>query len=154
MSTKGINAKAATDMFRFTEKAKGKIQRMTKEVLLEIGYRLVYRSPVGDPTTWNPAYWPKGYIPGHFKNNWQVGIDKRPNGIIPGVDATGSNSLERLSHLGRWQVGHVYYFVNNVRYAYALEMGWSPQSPPHGMVGLIRREYPQIVRQVAERNKG
>jgi hypothetical protein len=150
VDTHSINAKAVSDMFRFAEKGKARIQQLTKECLLEVGRRLVLRSPVGDPTTWKKPYWPKGYVPGHFINNWQVGIDKIPTGTIPTVDATGHGSLERLSHLGRWQVGHTYYFVNNLPYARALEYGWSKQAP-HGMVGLTVAEFTQIAEEVAAR---
>lgn len=144
-----INAKARSDMMKFTEKSKLKIQNMTKDVLLEVGKRLVLRSPVGNPTKWHPAYWPKGYMPGHFINNWQVGIDVVPTGIINGEEPSGQESLERLSRLGRWQVGHTFYFVNNLPYARRLELGWSSQCPAHGMVGLTQREFPQIVREIA-----
>jgi hypothetical protein len=130
-------------MFGIVEKAKGKLQQFTKEALMEVGRRIIYRSPVGDPTTWHPARWPKGYIPGHFINNWQVGIDRVPTGIINEVDPTGTASLERLSRLGRWQVGHVYYFVNNLPYAKRLEYGWSKQAP-YGMVGITVAEFHQI----------
>jgi hypothetical protein len=146
-----INLKARTDIYKFVEKAKGKVQKLTKEVLLEIGTKLVDRSPVGDPLTWQRPYWPKGYAPGHFINNWQVGIDQIPKGIIAGVDPTGSASKERLSHLGRWQVGHTYYFVNNLPYAKALEQGHSAQCPPSGMIGLTRLEFKQIVKDVEAR---
>jgi hypothetical protein len=149
--TKAINAKAVSDMMKFTEKAKGKVQMLTKEVLLEIGRRLVDRSPIGFPPSWKESYWPKNYHPGHFIHNWQVGVDKKPVGIIQGFDPSGRSSLERLSHLGRWQVGHTYFFTNNVPYAYQLETGWSPQCPPGGMIGLIKREFPQIVREVEAR---
>lgn len=146
--TNSINTKAVSDMFSFISKAKGTIQSVNKEALLEIGRRLIDRSPVGDPATWHPPYWPKGYIPGHFINNWQVGIDKIPEGIIDAIDPSGSGSLERLSHLGRWTIGHTYYFVNNLPYAAILESGLhSPQVGPAGMVGLTTTEFPEIVSQ-------
>jgi hypothetical protein len=141
-----INLKAQADIFKFITKAKGVTQALTKEVLLEVGRRLVERSPIGNPPDWHPPYWPKGYVPGHFINNWQVGIDEKPKGIIAEIDGSGQGSLERLSHLGRWQVGHVFYFVNNLPYARALEEGHSYQAP-FGMVGLVRKEFKQIVEQ-------
>lgn len=145
---RSINLKARTDILRWNTRAKSKIQLFTKEVLLEVGRRLVDYSPVGDPTTWHPPRWPKGYIPGHFKNNWQVGKDFRPTGIIAGSDYSGGASMDRLKKLGRWTVGHTYYFTNNLPYAYRLEMGWSPQAAPHGIVGRVRREYHSIARMV------
>lgn len=151
--TRGINAKAVTDMFRFKEKARSKIQVMTRDVLLEIGRRLVERSPVGDPSTWKEPNWHKGtYKPGYFINNWQVGIDVKPSGVIKGVDPSGTRSLERLKRLGRWPAGHKFYFVNNVPYARAIEYGWSKQAP-QGVVGLVRREFQQIVKEVEAQNR-
>lgn len=143
-----INAKAVSDMFKFTEKAKSKIQEATKEIMLEIGRRLVYRSPIGNPAIWKDVRWPKGYEPGHFVNNWQVGRDFVPIGVIVGSDPTGLKSLERISHLGRWQYGHVYYFVNNVPYAFVLENGHSSQAP-FGIVRITVKEYQQIALQAA-----
>lgn len=144
-----INLKARTDILRWNERSKAKIQLFTREVLLEVGRRLVDYSPVGDPTTWHPPRWPKGYIPGHFINNWQIGKDSRPVGIIPSVDASGRGSLARLQKLGRWAAGHTFYFTNNLPYAYRLEMGWSPQAAPHGIVARVRREYHSIAQEVA-----
>lgn len=149
---RSINAKAQADMFKFVEKAKGKVQKLTRNVLHEIGYRLVMRSPIGDPSTWHPPYWPKGYKPGHFLNNWQLGIDKIPQGVIPGVVSGTGPIIARLAKVGRWPAGHVYYFVNNVPYAAVLEKGLhSPQVGPLGMVGLTTMEFPEIAKQ-AEAN--
>lgn len=142
-----INAKAQADMFRFILKGKGAIQKITKQVLLEVGYRLVARSPVGDPSLWTPPYWPKGYIPGDFINNWQLGVDVIPNATyVSGPNELGSDSYTRFAKLPRWAVGHVYYFVNNLPYAMMLERGHSSQAPI-GIVGLTVLEYPEIVRQ-------
>jgi hypothetical protein len=144
-----INAKATSDMFKFISKAKGTIQAVNREVLLEIGRRLVHYSAIGNPLEWKTApYWPKGYVPGHFINNWQVGIDQKPRGVIPTIDASGVGSLERMSHLGRWTVGHTYYFANNLPYAALLETGThSLQVGPMGMVGRVRLEFRQIVKE-------
>lgn len=144
-----INAKAQEDMFRFILKGKGAIQDLTKVVLKEVANRLVMRSPVGNPALWHPAHWPKGYIPGHFKNNWQLGVDTKLMSIIPGVDPSGTMSVARMHKaVPRWPVGHIYYFTNNLPYARLLETGLhSSQVPPGGMVALTVMEYPQIVRQ-------
>lgn len=142
-----INAKAQSDIFRFILKSKGAIQKVTRQVLLEVGYRLVARSPIGDPNLWHPPYWPKGYTPGTFINNWQLGVDSIPTAVqVSGQDELGTDSYARLSKLQRWPVGHVYYFVNNLPYAKALEYGHSTQAP-QGMVGLTVLEYHEIVRQ-------
>jgi hypothetical protein len=149
MSAKELNMKARDDMFRFVLKGKGAVQKVTRMVLEEISWKLVYRSVVGNPELWHPPYWPKGYVPGHFKNNWQLGVDTVPTGEIPGSDKMGHASMERMRKaIPRWPVGHVYYFVNNVPYAALLETGLhSTQVPPQGIVGLTRMEFAQICRQ-------
>lgn len=149
-----INAKARSTIFNWVDKSKKRIHEMTRWSLILVGQRLVMRSAVGNPSLWNPAYWPKGYNPGHFINNWQVGIDSKPIGTIDEVDASGSGSLARLKKLGRWPAGHDYFFVNNLPYASLLESGLhSSQVPPQGMVGLTKSEFPAIVRMAAEQAK-
>ena len=144
-----INAQASADMFRFILKGKGAIQACTKLVLKEVAVRLADYSAVGNPATWHPPYWPKGYIPGHFINNWQLGVDQRAVGEIAGSDASGQASVARMhKSIPRWPVGHVYYFTNNLPYARLLETGLhSIQVGPQGMVGRTVLEYPKIVRE-------
>lgn len=148
-----VNARVRTNLMATKTRLRSKLQEISRGVLVEISYRLVSRSPVGDPTTWKNGVWPKGYIPGHFINNWQVGIDAIPKGIIKSVDPSGSDSLVRMSKMGRWTYGHVYYFANNLPYARALENGWSRQAP-RGMVALTMMEFPAIVRMVESRVVG
>lgn len=148
MSNNSINLKAQQDMFNFVLKAKSAIQTNTAMVLYVVGQRLIQRSPVGNPSLWKDPHWPKGYIPGQFVNNWQLGMDMMPTGIIPGVDPSGAKALLRIKKsIPRWPVGHVYYFTNNLPYANMLEMGHSTQAPL-GMVGLTALEFSQIVREV------
>lgn len=147
-----INAKARATIFKFAEKSKRRIHEMTRWTLIEIGRRLVMRSVVGNPMLWHPPVWPKGYHPGRFINNWQVGIDQMPSGTIPTVDPSGKGSIERMKKVGRWPAGHSFYFANNLPYAYALESGLhSTQQPiPQGIVGLTKSEFPVIVKMAAE----
>ncbi len=151
MGTIGTEFVNAIDQFIGLTKSMS--QTVNREIVLEIGRELVNYSPIGNPTDWHPAYWPKGYEPGLFINNWQVGIDEIPQDVINEPDASGQAALERLSHLGRWTIGHTYYFVNNVRnkkgeaYGEYLEMGWSPQCPPQGMVGRVSMNFQNIVDQ-------
>lgn len=151
MTLKYISARVHRDMARIITKQKSKIQAVNREIILDFGRRLVDYSPVGDPSTWNPPYWPKGYDPGHFKANWQVGIGIRPTGIIAGVDPEGSETKSRLSKLGRWTVGHIYHFTNNVPYAKLLESGLHSPQAPFGIVARVRLEWRQIVKEAEAR---
>lgn len=152
MNNREINMAAVSEMFNFVPKTKSAIQKVNTEILKEIGRRLVLYSVVGNPALWRPPHWPKGYRPGHFINNWQVGIDLKPIGEIPGEDPSGGASLSRLVKLGRWTFGHIFHFSNNVKYAYALEYGHhSSQVGPQGIMGRVKAELPEIVR-VAHQN--
>ena len=136
-------------MFQFITKSRNALHSMTRGVLQEISFRLVDRTIVGDPSLWSPPYWPKGYEPGHLKNNWQLGRDFIPQDEIPGEDASGIKSLARMNKsIGRWPAGHVYYFVNNAPYASLIEAGYGPQAIPGCMVALTVSEFPAISRRV------
>lgn len=151
-----INAKFEAGVHRFILKSKGAVQTVTKMALIKIGERLVYYSVVGEPIYWKHKPH-KGYVPGHFINNWQLGVDTMPQGVISGVDVSGTLSLDRMTKaIPRWPIGHTYYFVNNVIYARALESGHhSLQTPPGGMVGRTVLEFPQLVREAEiEYSKG
>lgn len=151
-----LNAQA-DEAFKFFEtEARGMMQDVAKMVLIEIGNRLDYRSPVGNPAIWlrQPAY-TKGYKPGHFRNNWQLGVDVVPFNEIPGSDESGVAARRRMRlSIPRWPLGHQYYFVNNAPYARALENGHSRQCPPGGMVELTTLEFRSIVRECEARYKG
>lgn len=148
---KTINAKFKTDFVRQVDLTKKKIHEAARLALLEVGRRLVDYSPVGDPTTWKRAYWPKGYEPGQFVNNWQLGIGEKPSGIIEGSDPSGQDAIARMNKISRWPGYKTFHFTNNLPYAYRLETGWSPQCPPGGMIGRIKREWPLIVQEAAQK---
>lgn len=145
MSRYGINTAAMEGILAFESRSKNAIHTCTRLALLEVGRRLVEYSVVGDPSLWKHKPH-KGYRPGLFANSWQVGIDARPASIATRPDQSGSGSLERLSHLGRWPAYHTYHFANNLPYAAALEYGGhSLQVPPLATVGRVELEFPQIV---------
>lgn len=140
-------AKFAKDVGNFVDASKSFIQAVHKNALEEVGWRLIVYSAVGDPNIWHPPYWPKGYSPGHLRNNWQVGIDTKPVDEIPGEDPQGYRAQARYK-FGRWTIGHVFYFVNTAPYSYLIETGThSTQVPPGGMVGRVKSEWKQIVQQ-------
>jgi hypothetical protein len=148
-----INSQSLARLFDKVDKAKSKIQEIDREILKETARRLIEYSAFGNPFTWHSTKgkWPKGYTPGHFIMNWQLGIDTLPAGEIQGTSISRiqaeSVALERLSHMGRWTAGHTYNFVNNAPYAAGLESGLgSHQVPPKGIVGRVALEFPQIVK--------
>lgn len=146
MSDHGINTAAVEGIFRFISRSKQGIHTCTKLALLEIGQRLHMYSAIGDPSYWKkPPH--KGYVPGLFINNWQLGVDQLPTGILTNKpDASGAYSMRSLRKIPRWPAYHDYYFVNNLPYAQVLETGMhSPQVPPGGMVGRVQLEFPQII---------
>lgn len=134
----------ALQIGRFAELAKNRADLVVRKVLLDIGSRLVMRSPVGDPAIWKHTA-PAGYIGGHFRANWQYAEGFIPGGVFPSIDKTGQVSLDRMkSKVPQSPYGKVHFIVNNLPYGPRLETGWSRQAPG-GMVGLVVREYQMIV---------
>lgn len=116
----------------FASKTKGKMELIVRKIVLDMGTRLVERSPVKT---------------GRFRGNWQyatlgTGVPTFP---IESLDPTGANTISRIAAQVRsMPAQHVHVLVNNLPYAIPLEQGWSKQAP-YGMVGLTVLEFEAIV---------
>lgn len=140
------------DLTSFVAKAKGNMDLVVRKVVLDLGRRIVMRSPVGDPSKWaSPA--PKGYVGGRFRGNWLYGLNERPRGTFMTIDRSGKVSLSRIAvGLPKEAAGHVHFLTNNLPYAMRLETGWSKQAPG-GMVALSVREFQNVVAAAARAAK-
>ncbi len=139
----------AADLERFTLKVKGLTDEVIADTVKGIAYKLDERSPVGDGKYWKSPP-PKGYVGGHFRANWQLGIDHLPTQEIAGVDPDGERTREQISaSIPGDAAGKIYYLANNVPYALRIEDGWSHQAP-QGLVGLTVTEFQSIVDQAVE----
>lgn len=71
---------------------------------------------------------------GHFRQNWQVGINERKTAELPGTDKGGQQNIQRNTKLfanyemGDQRSGNKIIFSNNVPYALRLNNGWSQQA--------------------------
>ena len=126
------------------KEAPEKTGEIVRKVILEIGDRLVTRSPVGDAKYWKyPA--PPGYTGGRFRGNWQYGYGAAPQGQYDVIDKSGALSLGRIeSGVASSQAAGFHWIANNLPYSERIEMGWSRQAP-QGIIGLTELEFPQIV---------
>lgn len=131
---------------KFAEKAGARADEAVSRIVIASAAKIDARSPVGNPELWkHPA--PAGYVGGHFRANWQLGINELPRNELPGVDASGGETQAKLvAEVPDKAAGNVYYIANNVPYALRLEYGWSSQAP-QGMVGLVATEMGKIVSQ-------
>lgn len=142
----------------FAKKAGDNADLVVRKVVLDLGTRIVERSPVGNRELWADnkvrmekglPLQPKGYIGGRFRANWQygnmsgVGI---PMSDLPDIDASGAASINRIAAgvPTKGAAGMVHFLKNNLPYAKRLEEGWSTQAPG-GMVGITVREFQSIV---------
>lgn len=157
----------------WVEKTKKDVDTVVRYCALAIDGKLMYRSPVGDPTTWlvNPnkpkvfrkvsAADPKGsqqkalkggkkgatagYVGGRFRGAWMVSIGTPDNTVGTVLDAEGRLTLEaHKAIIAGAKGGDVIHFRNNMPYAQRLEKGWSKQAPL-GMVALTVVEWNVIV---------
>jgi hypothetical protein len=116
----------------FVSRTKGKMNLITRKIVLDIGTRLVERSPVDT---------------GRFRANWQyatlgIGVPSFP---VDRLDPTGADTIARIATQVRsMPAQNVHVLVNNLPYAIPLEQGWSKQAP-YGMVGLTVLEFEAIV---------
>ena len=101
-----------------------------RRVVLEIGSRLIYRSPVDT---------------GRFRANWFYSFNALNHASTEATGATAVNDIDQVP--GRAAMG-VHYIQNNLPYAMALERGHSPQAPG-GLVGITVAEFDGIVDRAA-----
>jgi hypothetical protein len=121
------------------------VDRTVRKTVIEIGTRVVLRSPVGDATYWqSPA--PPGYVGGRFRANWAYRFGVAPMTTTENVDPSGSQTVSAIvgAMMGGKTEG-IHYIQNSLPYSERLENGWSSQAPS-GMVGLTELEFPEIFR--------
>lgn len=135
------------DISKFVSKTKGKADKVVRKIVLDIGRRVVERSPVGDATYWKSPP-PPGYVGGRFRGNWQHGTVDMPRTVFDTVDDVSGERIAASVNNG--EAFAVHYIVNNLPYAIALENGHSRQAPPGGIVGLTVVEFGGIVREAAQ----
>ena len=80
------------------EKAKNMGTRKAHAAVYNFVDGLITDSPVREPGRWfkGATSYPTA-PPGHFKNNWQVGINEQPNDDIAGGDVSGSLAKDRAA---------------------------------------------------------
>lgn len=137
------------DISAFVKKAKGNTDKVVRKIILDVGTRIVLRSPVGDAKYWKGKP-PKGYVGGRFRGNWQYGFGVIPTGELPNIDKNGSSTIGKLaSGVLASPVAGLHYLVNNLPYAKRIEEGWSHRQAPQGVVGLTILEFKAIVEKAA-----
>ena len=138
----------ALDISNFVKKAKGNVHAVTRKIVLDVGTRIVYRSPVGDASYWESPP-PAGYIGGRFRANWQYGESVRPQGTLNTIDPKGNATIAKLvAGVKPDAAGKIHWLSNSLPYASRLEYGWSRQAPS-GMIGVTIVEFQSIVRDAA-----
>ena len=141
------------DLKAFAEKAADRADEAVGRIVIGVAGELDERSPVGDAVYWKSPP-PKGYVGGHFRANWQLGVNSLPIGERAGVDPTGANTRAAIrAEVPDEAAGNVYWLANNVPYARRIEDGWSRQAP-QGLVGLTAIMFQKIVKdEIAEMGK-
>jgi len=140
----------ALDISAFVKRAKSNMNQVVRKIVLDVGTRIVMRSPVGDASHWQSPP-PKGYVGGRFRSNWLYGEGVMPQGTLLSIDPKGNATVARLvAGVKPDAAGKVHWLVNSLPYAQRLEYGWSKRQAPAGMVGVTVVEYQSIVRNAAQ----
>lgn len=132
---------------KFVAKTKKDTDDVVKEIFLNLSTRIIERTPIGDPTSWqSPA--PKTYEAGTLKNSWYSGIGETPLSLdVRSPSTTGADARNNAFGTASKVVGNIAYIANPAPYAFRIEFdSWSPQAEA-GMVRITLQEFDQIVRQ-------
>lgn len=137
-----------SDISALVQKKKKSMDSIVRKVVIDIGSRLVRRSPVGDGKYWlTPP--PKGYVGGRFRANWFYAEGEPLRNISEAIDRSGAVSISRVKLIKPDAAGKIHFLTNNLPYARRLENGWSRQAP-NGMVEVTVVEFQSIVRQATQ----
>lgn len=137
------------DIAKFVKKTKGNDDLLVRKTVLDVGKRLVERTPVGDAVYWQSPP-PPGYTGGHARANWQHSIGAPKILELSGTDKDGSATVANiLTSMANNGAGPDHYITNSVPYIVPLEDGHSRQAP-NGMVGLTIVEFKGIVDDIAK----
>ena len=118
-------------------KNKKKMLDISRRAMFTISRNIIKRSPV---------------LTGRFRNNWFSQIDSPSEDTTEEVDKSGSIANARTQDtISKVKFGHVFYFVNNLPYALALEFGHSTVKAPAGMVRVSIADYQNEVERQARK---
>jgi hypothetical protein len=150
----GRNSELSFELTKRIEGITRSMNRVTYEAVVSMVLRLDEVSPVGDVTLWNPENAKRairrGYRGGQFRANWQLGVNERPMGWLPGkIDPSGAETVSvNIAKIPQMASrGYSFYVVNNTPYGRALEDGHSTQMP-HNMIYRVKREFNGMVRKI------
>ncbi len=132
------------------EIAGSRIDEVIRGTLLDMTRKVIFRTPVGNPSLWQDPP-PPGYVGGTARGNWQATIGNPAQGELNRTDQNGQSTVADAAPMTEAAPGNVYYLTNNVPYIERLESGaWSSQAP-QGMVRVTLSELGRdIDAQIAE----
>lgn len=134
----------SNDLKNFKKNTVRRVDLLVTKVVIDMGSRIVYRTPVGNPSLWQSDP-PKGYVGGRARANWQYGNGSMPEGVLDLIDDNGNLTVAAITAGVRsFKAASIHWVVNNLPYIERLENGWSTQAP-QGMVGLTVVEFKDVV---------
>lgn len=122
----------------WTDKAQRRIRLFKKKIALDVFRRVIMRTPVGYPPSWQHKA-PKGYVGGHARANWQTSVGSPADGTVESTDVNGPLN-QMLPGMAAVDGDESIFLTNNLPYINRLEYGWSGQAP-EGMVGITVAEF-------------
>ena len=142
-----------SDVNKVVKQIKGDQEKIIKLSAIELFRRLVFGSPVGNPSEWEYVKRggkpPEGYTGGHFRNNWFLSFNAPSTKDDRPASKAGGGSVGELRKIGASN-SSTFYFTNNLPYSEAIELGHSQQAPS-GVLRKNAKSWQRIVDQVGAR---
>jgi hypothetical protein len=145
----------AQQLQAFRDKTAIKAERVVRETVLELGERLLERSPIGQWDLWSAESKQRRprppYEPGQFIGSWNYSFGEVGSDAVPTIDESGDTSRIRFSQVKLSPPFADHYLYNSLEYAMLLEHGWAIDPSKAHMVDLAKVEFLGIVKDVAKR---
>ena len=129
----------AKDIEGFAKRTEKALTDSFRELVVEIGACVIKFSPV---------------LTGRFKGNWQMTVGSPSTYSVPSYDPEGEATLAKLKVMASTlNPGEVAYIVNNLSYAYNVEVeGWTV-TPAYQPVQRTYAEFDALANEAVMRNR-
>lgn len=129
----------AKDIEGFVQRTEKALTDSFRDLVVEIGATVIKFSPV---------------LTGRFKGNWQMTVGSPSTHSVPNYDPEGAATLAQLKIMAATlNPGEIAYIVNNLSYAYNVEVdGWAV-TPAYQPVQRTYAEFDALVNEAVLRNR-
>lgn len=125
----------SADIAAFAQKYGESLDKTVRNITTELFSQVIHDTPVDE---------------GRARGNWQTTTGSPASGVLD-IRSESATLAELKANVGG--AGKVTYLANNLPYIYRLEMGWSTEKAPKGMVRVNFQRIESMISKATRENR-